>query len=87
MADFGQLSQVRNILLHLFYCCSVKLNAVSLIIEVVIHHHFRLQRMNFIKTENRKIDPNRSWEVKADSQVFLICILKSKAAGQVSPDV
>ena len=26
------------------------------------------------KTECRTIDPNRKWEIKADSQIFLICI-------------
>ena len=44
------------------------LNAVSCLAE----DGFRLQQENVIKTEYRKIDPNRSWEVKTDSQVFLI---------------
>ena len=60
--------------LHLFYCCSVNLNAVSCLTEDVIHHRFRLQQDNLTKTEYRKIDPNRSWEFKADSHVFLFSI-------------
>ena len=42
--------------------------------ETVIHHRFCLQQENLTKTEYRKIDPNHSWEVKADSHVVLICI-------------
>ena len=60
--------------LCLFYCCSVNLNAVFYLTEDVIHRRFRLQQNNLTKTEYRKIDPNRSWEVKADSHVFLFCI-------------
>ena len=60
--------------LHLFYCCSVNLNAVSCLTEDVIHHRFRLQQNNLTKTKYRKIDLNRSWTVKADSHVFLFCI-------------
>ena len=52
----------------------MNLNAVSCLTEDVIHDHFRLQEDNLTKTEYRKIDPNRSWEVKADSHVFLFCI-------------
>ena len=52
----------------------MNLNAVSCLTEDVIHHRFRLQRDNLTKTEYRKIDPNRSLEVKADSHVFLFCI-------------
>ena len=74
MADIRPLSQVRNIFLHLFYCCSVNLNAVFCLTEDIIHHRFRLQQDNLTKTEYRKIDPNRSWEVKADSHVFLYYI-------------
>ena len=74
MADIRPLSQVRNIFLRLFYCYSVNLNAVSCLTEDIIHHRFRLQQDNLTKTEYRKIDPNRSWEVKADSHVFLFCI-------------
>ena len=51
----------------------VNLNAVSCLTEDVIHHRFRLQQDNLTKTEYRKIDPNRSWEVKVDSHVFLFC--------------
>ena len=60
--------------LHLFYCCSVNLNAVSCLTEDVVHHRCQLQQNKLTKTEYRKIDPNRSWEVKADSYVFLFCI-------------
>ena len=60
--------------LRLFYCCSVNLNAVSCLTEAVIHHRFRLQQENLIKTEYRKTDRNRSWKVKADSHVFRVCI-------------
>ena len=60
--------------MRLCYCCSVNLNAVFCLTEDVIHHRFRLQQNNLTKTEYRKIDPNRSWEVKADSHVFLFCI-------------
>ena len=42
--------------------------------EAVIPSRFRLQQENLTKTEYRKINPNRSWEVKADSHVFLVCI-------------
>ena len=52
----------------------MNLNAVSCLTEDVIHHRFRLQQDNLTKTEYRKIDSNRSWEVKADSHVFLFCI-------------
>ena len=34
----------------------------------------RLQQEISTKTEYREIDPNRSWELKADSHLFLICI-------------
>ena len=50
------------------------LNAVLWLTEAAIHHRFRLQQKNLTKTEYRKIDPNRSWEVKADSHIFLFCI-------------
>ena len=33
-----------------------------------------IQQGDLTKAEYRKIDPNRSWEVKADSHVFLFCI-------------
>ena len=52
----------------------MNLNAVSCLSEDVIHHRFLLQQDNLTKTEYRKIDLNRSWEVKADSHVFLFCI-------------
>ena len=52
----------------------MNLNAVSCLTEDVIHHRFRLQQDNLPKTEYRKIDLNRIWEVKADSHVFLFCI-------------
>ena len=42
--------------------------------EDVLHHRFRLQQDNLTKTVYRKIDPNRSWEVKVNSHVFLFCI-------------
>ena len=73
MADIRPLSQVRNFL-HLFYCYSVNLNAVSCLTEDVIHHRFLLQQDNLTKTEYRNIDLNRCWEVKADSNVFPFCI-------------
>ena len=43
-----------------------------------MHYRFRLQQDNLTKTEYRKIDLYRSWEVKADSHVFLICIGRAK---------
>ena len=52
----------------------MNLNAISCLTEDVIHRRFRLQQDNLTKTEYRKIDPNRSWEVKADSHVFLFYI-------------
>ena len=52
----------------------MNLSAVFSLTEDVIHHRLRLQQDNLTKTEYRKIDANRSWEVKADSHVFLICI-------------
>ena len=60
--------------LLLFHCFSVNLNVVSCLTKSVLHHRFRLQQENLTKTEYRKIDPNLSWEVKADSHVFHICI-------------
>ena len=51
----------------------MNLNAVSCLTEDVIHHRFLLQQDNLTKTEYGKIDLNRSWEVKADSHVFLFC--------------
>ena len=39
-----------------------------------MHRRFRLQQDNLTKTEYRKISPNRRWEVKADSHVFLFFI-------------
>ena len=53
----------------------MNLNAVSCHTEDVIHHCFRLQQENLPKTEYKKINPNRSLEVKADLHVFLICIV------------
>ena len=50
------------------------LSAVFCLTEDVIHHRLGLQQDNLTKTEYRKIDPNRSREVKADSHVFLFCI-------------
>ena len=64
--------------LHLFYCCSVNLNAVSCLTEDVIHHRFLLQQNNLTKIEYRKIYLNRSWTVKVDSHVFLFCIGRAK---------
>ena len=52
----------------------MNLSAVFCLTEDVIHHRLRLQQDNLTKTEYRKIDPNRSWEVKADSHVFFFCI-------------
>ena len=52
----------------------MNLNAISCLTEDVKHRCFRLQQDNLTKTEYRKIDPTRSWEVKADSHVFLFCI-------------
>ena len=52
----------------------MNLNDVSCLTEDVIHRRFHLQQDNLTTTEYRKIDPNRSWEVKADSHVFLFCI-------------
>ena len=52
----------------------MNLSAVFCLTEDVIHHRLRLQQDNLTKTEYRKIDPNRSWEVKADSHVFLFCV-------------
>ena len=52
----------------------MNLNAVSCLTEDVIHHRCRLQQDNLTETEYRKIDPNRSWEVKDDSHVILVCI-------------
>ena len=70
MADLGQsLSQVRNIftlvllLFGEFKCCPAYASPLS-----------STAKMNLTKTEYRKKDPNRSWEVKVDSHVFLICI-------------
>ena len=60
--------------LHLFNCCSVNLNGVSCLTEDVIQHRFRLQQDNLTKTKYKKKYPNRSWEVKSDSHVFLFCI-------------
>ena len=42
--------------------------------EAFIHSRFRQHQENLTKTEYRKIDPNRSWEVKTDSHVFLLFI-------------
>ena len=52
----------------------MNLNAVSCLTEDIIHNRFRLQQDNLSKKEYRKIDPNRSWEVKVDSHVFLFSI-------------
>ena len=52
----------------------MNLSAVFYLTEDVIHHRLRLQQDNLTKTEYRKIDPNRSGEVKAGSHVFLFCI-------------
>ena len=52
----------------------MNLSAVFCLTGDVIHHRLRLQPDNLTKTEYRKIDPNRSLEVKADSHVFLFCI-------------
>ena len=52
----------------------MNLSAVFRLTEDVIHHRLRLQQDNLTKSEYRKIDPNRSSEVKADSHVFLFCI-------------
>ena len=52
----------------------MNLNDVSCLTEDVIHRGFHLQQDNLTTTEYRKIDPNRNWEVKADSHVFLFCI-------------
>ena len=53
----------------------MNLSAVFCLTEDVINHRLRLQQDNLTKTEYRKIDPNRTWEVKAaDSHVFLFCI-------------
>ena len=73
MEDFGQSLQVRNISYGFFfyYCCSVNLNVGSCLTEAVIHHRFRLQQENLTETAYRKLDPNRNWEVKTDSRVFL----------------
>ena len=73
MADIRPLSQVRNFFTFVLLL-SVNLNVVSCLTEDVIHHRFLLQQDNLTKTEYRKIDLNRSWEVKADSHVFLFCI-------------
>ena len=43
-----------------------------------MHHSFRLQQENLTKTEYRKKEPNRSWEVKADSHLFFICICRAE---------
>ena len=52
----------------------MNLNDVSCLTEDVIHHRFHPQQDNLTTAEYRKIDPKRSWEVKADSHVFLFCI-------------
>ena len=56
----------------------MNLNAVFCLTEDVIQHRLRLQQSNLTKSEYRKIDLNRSWTVKADSQVFLFCIGRAK---------
>ena len=70
MADFGQSLQVRHGFLCLVYCFSVNLNAISCRNTSPLSS----TAISLTKTEYRKIDPNRSWEVKADLHVFLICI-------------
>ena len=52
----------------------MNLNDLSCLTEDVIHRRIHLQQDNLTTTEYRKIDPNRSWEVKADSHAFLFCI-------------
>ena len=74
MAETRPLSQVRNIIFAFVLLLFSDLNAVFCLTEDVIHHRFRLQQNNLTKTEYRKIDPDCSWEVKADSHVFLFCI-------------
>ena len=52
----------------------MNLNAISYLTGADKHHRFRLQKENLTITEYRQLDTNCSWEVKADSGVFLVCI-------------